>query len=135
MTGASFGITTHMTYQRPFWIWIRICVKFSFFITLSILHIETCIIPLKKAVFKGLISFLHLSALNNLWGRYDPKTEKANIFAHNRVISSHRIMCNASIESFIQTFISFSYTDNLGTIYWDAMTKKHENLMIYGCFQ
>ena len=39
-------------------------------------------------------------------------------------------MCNASIESFIQVFISFSYTDKLGAIYGDVMTQKHENLMI-----
>ena len=79
--------------------------------------------------------FLHLRALSNLWGRYDPKTENADVFAHNLSISSHRIMCNASIESFIQVFISFSYTDKLGAIYGDVMTKKHENLMIYRCFQ
>ena len=36
-------------------------------------------------------------------------------------------MCNASIESFIQVCISFSYNDKLGAIYGDVMTKKHEN--------
>ena len=90
----------------------------------------------KKICVQGLdFFFLYLRALSNLWGRYDPKTEKADVFAHNGVISSHRIMGNASIESFIQTFISLSYTDKLGVIYGDIMTKKHENLMIYGCFQ
>ena len=43
--------------------------------------------------------FLHRRAQNNLWGRYDPKIEKSRLFASNWVISSHRIMCNASIES------------------------------------
>ena len=31
--------------------------NFLFFVTLSILHIEACIMPLRKAVLKGLISF------------------------------------------------------------------------------
>ena len=53
---------------------------FSFFITLSVLHVETCVIPLWKAVFCGVISFLHLRALNNLWGRYDLKTKKLQVF-------------------------------------------------------
>ena len=34
-----------------------LCQKFSFFVTLSILHIQTCMIPLMKAVLKGFISF------------------------------------------------------------------------------
>ena len=34
-----------------------LCQNFLFFLTSSILHIEACIIPLRKAVFKGLISF------------------------------------------------------------------------------
>ena len=50
-----------------------LCENFLFFVTLSILHIQTCMIHLKKAVLKGFISFLHLRALSNLWGRYDPK--------------------------------------------------------------
>ena len=32
--------------------------NFLFFVTLSILHIETCMIPLCKPVHKGFISFL-----------------------------------------------------------------------------
>ena len=52
-------------------------------VTLSILHIETCMISLRKAVLKGSISFLHLRALSNLWGRYDPKTEKSRFFPFN----------------------------------------------------
>ena len=58
-----------------------LCQNFPFFITLSILHIQTHMIPLMKAVLKGFISFfLHLRALSNLWGRYDPKTEKSRRF-------------------------------------------------------
>ena len=40
----------------------------------------------------------------------------------------------ASIKSFIQVFISVSYTDKLGAIYGDVMTKKHENLRFTGAF-
>ena len=54
-----------------------LCQNFLFFVTSSILHIETCMMPLSKAVHKGFISFfLHLRALSYLWGRYDPKTKK-----------------------------------------------------------
>ena len=34
-----------------------LCQNFLFFVTSSILHIQTCIIPLSKAVHKGFISF------------------------------------------------------------------------------
>ena len=34
-----------------------LCQNFPFFVTLSILHIQTCMIPLMKAVLKGFISF------------------------------------------------------------------------------
>ena len=35
----------------------------------------------KKSCVQGLdFFFLHLRALNNLWGRYDPKTEKMQTF-------------------------------------------------------
>ena len=34
-----------------------LCQNFPYFVTLSILHIETCMIPLSKAVDKGFISF------------------------------------------------------------------------------
>ena len=34
-----------------------LCQNFLCFVTLSILHIETCMIPLSKAVHKGFISF------------------------------------------------------------------------------
>ena len=54
-----------------------LCQNFLFLLTLSILHVEACVIPLRKAVFKGLISLLHVRALSNLWGRYDPRTEKS----------------------------------------------------------
>ena len=58
----------------------------------------------KKSYVQGLdFIFLHLRALSNLWGRYDPKTEKKlTFFACNCVISSHRIKCNTCIESFYE---------------------------------
>ena len=34
-----------------------LCENFLFFVTLSILHIQTCMIHFKKAVLKGFISF------------------------------------------------------------------------------
>ena len=34
-----------------------LCKNFLFFVTSSVLHIETCMIPLSKAVDKGFISF------------------------------------------------------------------------------
>ena len=52
-----------------------------FLVTESFLYIESCTIPLLKALIKGFISFLHLRPLSNLWGRYDPKTEKHRRFS------------------------------------------------------
>ena len=50
---------------------------FSFSITLSVLPVETCVIPLLKVVFLWLhFFFLHLRALSNLWERYDLKTKR-----------------------------------------------------------
>ena len=43
--------------------------------------------------------YINLKVSSNLWGRYDIKPEKSRLFPCNRVISSCRIMCNASIES------------------------------------
>ena len=34
-----------------------LCQNISFLVTLSILHIQTCVIPLMKAVLTGFISF------------------------------------------------------------------------------
>ena len=84
MTRASFGITTY-TYDiskptldlNP-----DLCQNFPFLVTLSMLHIQTCMTPLMKAVLAGFISFfLHLRALSNLRGHYDPKTEKYRRFS------------------------------------------------------
>ena len=39
--------------------------------------------------------------------------KKADVFPHNQVISSHKIMCNASIESSHQGLHFFLHTDEL----------------------
>ena len=93
------------------------CVKiFSLFVTLSILHVETCMIPLWKAVYKGVMYdtsllhffFLHLRALTNCGDVVTQKSEQDGFFACNFAISSYRIMCNASIilKALINCFIS-----------------------------
>ena len=57
----------------------------------------------KKCCTQGLdFFFLHLRVLSNLWGHYDPKLKKADVFVCNCVISSHRIKCNTCIESFYE---------------------------------
>ena len=77
MTRASFGITTHITYQKPFWIWIEICVKI-FFLPNFVNSVHRGMYNTsKKSYVQGLdFIFFHLRALSNLWGRYDPKTEE-----------------------------------------------------------
>ena len=79
-----------------------LCQNFLFFLTSSILHIETCIIPLSKAVHKGFISF---SYTYELWAIYGDvmtqKLKKAHVFACDCAFSSHRIKCNTSTKSFL----------------------------------
>ena len=45
---------------------MRQIVLFS--ITLSVLHVETCVIPLRKAVFCGFISFLTPKSFEQFMG-------------------------------------------------------------------
>ena len=77
--------------------------NFLCYVTSSILHIQTCMIPLRKAVHKGFISF---SYTQELWAIYGDvmtqKLKKAAVFACNYVISPHRIKCNTCIESFYE---------------------------------
>ena len=93
-----------------------LCQNFLFFVTSSILHIETCMIHLSKAVHKGFISF---SYTWELWAIYEDvmsqKLKKAHDFACNCVISSHRIKCNTSFESFYEGLHFFFQ-------YWWAMS-------------
>ena len=56
MVRASFGITTDIP-KAILDLDPDLCQNFLFFVTSSIEDIETCMIPLSKAVFKGFISF------------------------------------------------------------------------------
>ena len=58
MTRASFGITTHMTSKAILDLDPDLCQNFPYFVSLSILHIETCMLPLSKAVHKASFLFL-----------------------------------------------------------------------------
>ena len=58
--------------------------------------------------------FLHLRALSNLWGRYNPKTEKKLTFLF--VIVSFLLIESSvipALKAFMKGFISSSYTDEL----------------------
>ena len=69
----------------------------------------------KESCVQGLdFIFLHLRALSNLWGRYDPKTEKKLTFL--LVIVSFLLIESSVIpllKAFIMIFLSFPYTDKL----------------------
>ena len=53
-----------------------LCQNFLFFVTLSILHIETCMIPLSKAVHKDFISFFTPKSSELFMGTLWPKNWK-----------------------------------------------------------
>ena len=79
-----------------------LCQNFLFFVTSSILHIQTCMIPLSKAVHKGFISFFSPKSSELFMGTLWPKNwKKALVFACDCAFSSHRIKCNTSTESFL----------------------------------
>ena len=99
------------------------CQNFPYFVSLSILHIETCMIPLSKAVHKGFISFLTPKSFELFMGTLWPKNWKkltlllvSVSFLHieSSVIPPLKLLQNA--------FISSSYTDELWAIYEDIMT-------------
>ena len=84
--------------------------NFSFFITWSILHVDTCVIPLWKAVLMGYIlsstpkSSVH--CLGTLW----PKTKKLEGFwlvAVSFLHTESNVIC--LLKAPINTFISASY--------------------------
>ena len=68
----------------------------------------------KKSYVQGLhFIFLHLRALSNLWGRYDPKTEKITFLL---VIVSFPLIESSvipALKAFMKDFISSSHTDEL----------------------
>ena len=104
------------------------CQHFLFFITLLILLVEICMIPLWKAVNKGFISVLHLRALSNLWGSHDFKTKNMADF---RLVTVSFVHIQSGVipllKSLIEIVISSSYTVELPAIYGDVVAKKHEN--------
>ena len=53
-----------------------LCQNFCYFVTLSILHIETCMIPLSKAVHKGFISFFSPKSFEQFMGTLWPQNWK-----------------------------------------------------------
>ena len=69
----------------------------------------------KKSYVQGLdFIFLHLRALSNLWGRYDPKTEKKLTFL--LVIVSFPLIESSvipALKAFMKGFISSSHNDEL----------------------
>ena len=68
MTRASFGVTTHMTYQKPCWIWIQIVLKFSFLRNfVNSAHTDTCDASNESSAQGLHFFFLHLRAVSNIW--------------------------------------------------------------------
>ena len=113
---------------------LDLCQNFLCFVTSSILHIQTCIIPLSKAVPKSFISFfLHLRALINYGDVMTPKLKKAAVFACNCVISPHRIKWNICIESFYEGlhffFLHWRAMSNIWGHY-DLEARKFDNLTV-----
>ena len=77
-------------------------ISFFFFLynLVSFVRTDMCDTSMKSCVHGLYFVFLHLRALSNLRGCYDPKIEKKNLFFFFvTVISSHRIKCNISVES------------------------------------
>ena len=100
-----------------------LCQNFLFFVTSSILHIETCMIPLSKAVHKGFISFLTPKSSELFMGTLWPKNWKTLSFLLVTVPFLHiESSVIPPLKAFMKGFISFSYTDELWTIYEDIMT-------------
>ena len=113
-----------------------LCQNFLFFVTLSILKHTDMYDTSKESCAQGLhFCFLHVRALSNLWGRYDPKTETKQTFLLVTVSFLH-------MESSVIPPLKASYEGlhfvlltptSYGVIYEDIMTKKHENLMVFKC--
>ena len=103
------------------------CQNFRYFVTLSILHIETCMIALSKAVDKGFISFSYTLELWAIyWDVMTPKLKKAHVFACNCVISSHTVKCNSSFDSSYEGLHFFF-------LHWWAMSNiwRHYDLKVW----
>ena len=106
---------TYMTYQKPFWTWFRICVKFFFLRNIfNSAHTDIYDTSIESCVQRLYFFFIHLRALSNLWGRYDPKTEKKLTFLLVTVSFCHiESSVIPPMKVFMKGFISSSYTDEL----------------------
>ena len=81
MARASFGITTDITYQSHSGSGSGFVSKFSFLPYFVNSAHRGMYNTSKEICVQGLdFIFLHLRALSNLWGRYDPKSEKKLTF-------------------------------------------------------
>ena len=107
-----------------------LCQNFLFFVTSSILHIETCMIPLSKAVHKGFILFLHLRALSNYGDVMTQKLKKLPFL----LVTMSFLLIESSVIPALKAFYEGLHFFFLHwwamPIYEDIMTEKHENLMI-----
>ena len=75
---------------------------------------DMCSTSMKSCAHGLYFAFLHLRALYNLWGRYDPKTEKNTDFLLVTV-SFLRIETSEipQLKALTSSFISSSYSDEL----------------------
>ena len=100
-----------------------LCENFLFVVTSSILHIETCMIPLSKAVHKGFISFHTPKSSELFMGTLWPQNWKKLSFLLVSVSFLHiEWSVIRPLKAFMKDFISSSYTDELWAIYEDIMT-------------
>ena len=96
--------------------------NFLFFLTSSILHLETCMIPLSKAVHKGFISFLTPKSFEQFMGTLWPQNWKKLTFLLFTVSFLHiESSVILALKAFMKGFISSSYTDELWATYEDVM--------------
>ena len=99
-----------------------------FLVTESFLHLKSCVRPLLKACIEGFISVLHLRALSNLWGRYDPKTKKKQTFFLVTESFLHVESCVMSLqEGLTKGFISFCTPTSFEQYMRMLLPKKHNN--------
>ena len=93
---------------------------------------DMCYVSMKSC-FQGLsFIYLHLRPLNNLWGRYDPKTENmAGLLPVMEPLLHIELSAMPLLKDLIEVFISFSYTHEPWAVFQDFVTKEHQILMMY----
>ena len=104
-----------------------LCQNFLFFVTSSILHIETYMIPLSKAVHKGFIFFLTPKSSELFMGTLWLQNWKKLSFLLVTVPFLHRIKCNTSTESLLwrASFLLptlMTYEQYMRTLWTKSMT-------------